>query len=177
MERKAGTKLSRNEGVPGSSPGVGSSSLREPCGLQRRTFSVPVQRALVRLLLLATFVLAALSLSVVAKAKDPFQAVVCGQSRCLTFTEDNPLMARLVASTSFFTLLRAARPAPFYKVTVGGRYGWSYIYVPSRRLVRVTNSGLRGGYWRSAPSSVIRAFRIVGRGLRPFPPSPRWPTR
>jgi hypothetical protein len=140
---------------------------------------VPVQRVLVRLLLLllATFVLAALSVSAAAKAKDPFQAVVCGQSRCLTFTEDDPLMARLVSSSSFFMLLTAPRPAPFYKVTVGGHYGWSYLYVPSRRLVRVTNSGLRGGYWRSAPSSVIRAFRTIARDLRPFPPSPRWRTR
>ncbi len=75
------------------------------------------------------------------------------------------------------------RPALYYTVTFrfpeGNRWNWSFLYVPSRAVVRVTSSvgtvtGTRTVYWRRSPTSVIAAFDVLGQRLRPLPVARRW---
>ncbi len=130
-----------------------------------------------RLVVITAALVAAGSLAVTAaSAKGPSLAVVCGKFRCITFTEADEMMSRLVVNDQVFYLRGQPRPAPFYTVVISGHYPWSFVYVPSRRLMRVRVSGDRTGYWRTAPAPVIRAFKILSRELRPFPASPRWRT-
>jgi hypothetical protein len=82
-----------------------------------------------------------------------------------------------------FALRSRPRPAPFYSVTFqfteGRRWNWSFLYVPSRGLMRVTTSvgtvsGARDIYWRTAPKAVTEAFQALSKQLRPFPAPRRW---
>jgi hypothetical protein len=76
------------------------------------------------------------------------------------------------------------RPAPFYTVTFryreNSRWNWSFLYVPSRGLIRQTTPvgmvkpGVRSVYWRTVPTNVTRAFEALDKRLRPFPALQRW---
>jgi hypothetical protein len=126
----------------------------------------------------------------VASAKGPSHAKVCGKSldrptarACSVLTESNEIFYDLLDQSEPFTLVETRpRPAPFYRVGFAyhhspapGEYRWSsYIYVPSRRLMRITMSGGAGPYWRAAPATVMKAFETVSKQLRPFPAPRRW---
>jgi hypothetical protein len=82
-----------------------------------------------------------------------------------------------------FALRSRPRPAPFYTVTFQfterRRWNWSFLYVPSRRLMRVTTSvgtvtDARDVYWRTAPATVAEAFEVLSKQLRSFPAPRRW---
>ena len=122
-----------------------------------------------------------------ASAKGPSQTAVCGKSldlptsrACLVIPDSNELVYQLLDQSESFSLAGRPRPAPFYKVAFrvpepgGSRWNWSYLYVPSRGLIRVTTSGGLSTYWRSAPTTVTQAFETLSKRLRPFSAPRRW---
>jgi hypothetical protein len=127
-----------------------------------------------------------------AGAKEGPQTAACGTSRsaprapaCLHLDGRDQIAQQLNASIGEpFHLRSRPRPAPFYIVTVryrrDSRWSWSFLYVPSRALIRQTTSvgmvhpGTRDVYWRTAPTSVTRAFKTLSKRLRPFPTPRRW---
>jgi hypothetical protein len=129
-----------------------------------------------------------------ANAKEPsFQTTVCGRSlsaptkrACLRFgSRTETAQVLFVSSADAFEVRRRPRPAPFYTVTIrsrdaNGRYEWSFLYVPSRDLMRNTAFvGLAGPdnrrpYWRTVPLLVTVAFETLSKKLRPFPAPRRW---
>jgi hypothetical protein len=92
-------------------------------------------------------------------------------------------MYQLIDNGGPFALLPAApSPAPYYTVTFrfpksGRQYDWSYLYVPSRRMVRITSSGGESVYWRTAPQPVQQAFATIGKSMKPYRRPSRWPPR
>jgi hypothetical protein len=142
-----------------------------------------------------TVVLAAALLGAsAASAKEPPQTAVCGRSivglsdqptgrACLQFSGRDEVIYQLLDQGEPFALRARPRPAPFYTVTFrfteGRRWNWSFLYVPSRRLMRVTTSigtvtNARDVYWRTAPKTVTEAFEVLRKQLRPFPAPRRW---
>lgn len=125
-------------------------------------------------------VVALLLTATAASAKGPGRAIVCGRGACLTFTDRDVLLSQLVDNSGPFGLASAPRPAAFYTATFrfpgeNSQYDWSYLYVPSRRMVRITSSGGESVYWRSASSPVRQAFATIAQRLRPFRAVRRWP--
>ncbi len=140
-----------------------------------------------------TFVLAAAPLGTsVAGAKEPPQTEVCGRSLslptervCLRLDSRDQIAAQLAGSIGeAFQMRPRPRPAPFYAVTFRyreeSRWNWSFLYVPSRGLIRQTTSvgmvtpGKRDTYWRTVPTNVTRAFETLSKRLRPFLAPRRW---
>jgi hypothetical protein len=142
-----------------------------------------------------TVVLAAVMLGAsAANAKEPPQTAVCGRSivglsnlpterACLKLSDRDEVVYQLLDQGEPFALRSRPRPAPFYSVTFqfteGRRWNWSFLYVPSRGLMRVTTSvgtvsGARDIYWRTAPKAVTEAFQALSKQLRPFPAPRRW---
>jgi hypothetical protein len=126
-----------------------------------------------------------------ASAKEPPQTAVCGRSlslpterACLHLKDRDELGYQLADMGEPFELRSRPRPAPFYTVTFRYRedrhWNWSFLYVPSRGLIRQTTSvgmvipGTRDVYWRTAPTNVTRAFETLSKRLRPFPAPRRW---
>jgi hypothetical protein len=127
-----------------------------------------------------------------ADAKEPPQTAVCGRSlglpterACLHLDWRDQIAGQLVGSIGEpFHMRSRPRPAPFYTVTFryreDRRWNWSFLYVPSRGLIRQTtpvgmvNPGARSVYWRTVPSDVTRAFRTLSKRLGPFPAPRRW---
>jgi hypothetical protein len=110
---------------------------------------------------------------------------VCGKSldlatqrACLVIPDSNPLVSQLLGQSEPFSLAARPRPAPFYRVAFrflgGSRWNWSYLYVPSRGMIRVTTSGGLSVYWRTAPTRVTKAFETLSKLLRPFHAPRRW---
>lgn len=127
-----------------------------------------------------------------ASAKEPPQTAVCGRSlslpterACLHLAWDD-LAYQLADRGEPFHMRSRPRPAPFYTITFryseDRRWNWSFLYVPSRGLVRQTNPvgmvtvtrGVRATYWRTVPTNVTRAFVTLSKRLRPFPAPRRW---
>jgi hypothetical protein len=129
-----------------------------------------------------------------ANAKEPPQTAVCGRSivglsslpterACLKLSDRDEVVYQLLDQGEPFALRSRPRPAPFYTVTFqfreGRRWNWSFLYVPSRGLMRVTTSvgtvtDARDVYWRTAPATVVEAFEALSKQLRPFPAPRRW---
>jgi hypothetical protein len=129
-----------------------------------------------------------------ASAKEPPQTAVSGRSivglsdlpterACLKLSDRDEVVYQLLDQGEPFALRSRPRPAPFYTVTFrfteGRRWNWSFLYVPSRRLMRVTTSvgtvtDARDVYWRTAPATVAEAFEVLSKQLRPFPAPRRW---
>jgi hypothetical protein len=133
-----------------------------------------------------------------ASAKEPPQTTVCGSSVigssgllrprrvCLLLNDGNdPSEIRYLLADSGepFELRSRPRPAPFYTVTFryreDRRWNWSFLYVPSRGLIRQTTSvgmvtGTRDVYWRTVPTNVTSAFGTLSKRLRPFPAPRTW---
>jgi hypothetical protein len=127
-------------------------------------------------------------------AKEPPQTTVCGRSlsapterTCLHLGWGDQSAQQLVGSSGEpFHMRSRPRPAPFYTVVVLYRenghwnWDWSFLYVPSRGLIRQTTSvgmvtpGRRSVYWRTVPTNVTRAFETLSKRLRPFPAPRRW---
>lgn len=144
-----------------------------------------------RLAIPAVIVAALLGASA-AGAKEPPQTVVCGRSpsvgterRCLHLDWQSRVAQLLIGSVGEpFHMRSRPKPAPFYTVTVRGRdraeWGWSFLYVPSGRLIRFTTPvgmvtpGARSVYWRTVPSSVTTAFETLSKRLRPLPAPRHW---
>jgi hypothetical protein len=127
-----------------------------------------------------------------ARAKEPPQTIVRGRSlatptkrTCLHLNHRGLLAAQINGSIGEpFHGSSKPRPAPFYVVMVRYQenhdWDWSFLYVPSRGLIRHTTSvgmvtpGTRDVYWRTAPTSVARAFETLSKRLRPFPAPRSW---
>ena len=121
---------------------------------------------------------AALLVATAASAKGPSRTVVCGKSACLTLNDRDELTYQLLDQSEPFSLRARPRPTPFYTVAFrfpgGERWNWSFLYVPSRRMIRVTSSGGLSVYWRTAPTTVIKAFQPLSAQLKPFSAPRRW---
>jgi hypothetical protein len=127
-----------------------------------------------------------------ASAKEPPQTTVCGRSltlpterACLHLDWRDQIAQQLVGSIGEpFHLRSRPRPAAFYTVTVryreDRRWNWSFLYVPSRGLIRQTtpvgmvSRATRSVYWRTVPTNVTRAFATLSKRLRPFPAPRGW---
>ncbi len=118
-------------------------------------------------------VAAALALVGTAEAKGPMSARTCGSSGCVTLT--GTAVYRLEEGLRApFLLLGVPRPARFYTVAFEGRgFSWSYVYVPSRRIVRIAD-GTSSPYWRAAPETLLSTLSRLTRGLKPYAASPTW---
>jgi hypothetical protein len=127
-----------------------------------------------------------------ASAKEPPQTAVCGRSlslpterACLHLDWGNQTASLLAGSIGEpFHMRSRPRPAPFYTVTFryreDRRWNWSFLYVPSRGLIRQTTPvGMvmphrRDVYWRTVPTNVTTAFEMLSKRLRPFPAPRGW---
>jgi hypothetical protein len=126
-----------------------------------------------------------------AGAKEPPQTAVCGRSlslpaerACLHLDDRDQLGYLLADMGEPFAMRSRPRPAPFYTVTFryreDRRWNWSFLYVPSRGLIRQTTPvgmvrpGRRDTYWRTVPTNVTRALETLSKRLRPFPAPRRW---
>jgi hypothetical protein len=125
------------------------------------------------LVLLAAGV-ALLVLPVTAAAKGEQTVRVCGASACMS--TDDPGVVGPLHST--FAPTSAPSPAPFYVVRFEQRAlrrqrdVWSYIYVPSARVMRSDAFGEGPIRWQDA--SLIRANLPDLTRLEPYPASPAW---
>lgn len=122
-----------------------------------------------------------------ADAKSWPIAALCGQTRCVTVR--HPTVDAFFEWWSLpFAQLGAPRPAAFYTVRWHdsdsmGTYTTVLLYVPSRHLMRIYESGIPGyphspigPYWRSVPHREWSALgRIVAR-VAPHRALHRWPT-
>jgi hypothetical protein len=137
----------------------------------------------VRVAVLVASVLSLLSVAS-AGAAGPSQALVCGRSleaagdNACGVTTDKRFVLRLLDRSLGVKPLAAPRPAPFYRVrflsATGKRWKLSYLYVPSRAMIRMTTAG--GVYWGKAPKAVVAAFEsVITLRLRPFAVPRRWP--
>jgi hypothetical protein len=130
-------------------------------------------RRLAALALLGT----ALAVTGVAAAKGPDRARVCGTT-CRTITGDQnvwPLLGAWLEGT--FVQADAPRLAPFFTFKIDSTRGesgrWVLVWVPSKRLLRVTQIAVPpyqletvGPYWRRVPAATRAAFAAATRGLR-----------
>jgi hypothetical protein len=112
-----------------------------------------------------------------AAAKSPRRVTVCGASGCVRVIDPQ----RTYDLTTFsgpFMLGDAPRPAPYFVLAVADGSPGSparWIYVPSRRMLRLAGGFSVSAYWRSVPRSFVAALAPVVRGLRPYPAAlARW---
>src|SRR5919199_4128342 len=96
-------------------------------------------RRLVPLTVLGT----ALALTGIAAAKGPDRALVCGRGTCRVLVgaqEIAPLLETWWSGP--FTQARVPRPAPYFTLTLESTNGangrWLLVWVPLKRLLRVT---------------------------------------
>jgi hypothetical protein len=139
-------------------------------------------RRLVPLTVLGT----ALALTGIAAAKGPDRALVCGRGTCRVIAgarEIAPLLETWWSGP--FTQAGVPRPAPYFRITLeptSGESGrWLLVWVPSKRLLRVTQIAVPpyetqsvGPYWRPVPPAARAAFASATRGLEPHPPVTGW---
>jgi hypothetical protein len=128
----------------------------------------------------------ALALAGIAAAKGPDRAVVCGRGTCRVVVgarEIAPLLETWWSGP--FTQARVPRPAPYFRLTLESTYGasgrWVLVWVPSKKLLRVTQIAVPpyetqsvGPYWRSVPPAARAAFASATRGLEPHPAVAGW---
>lgn len=108
-----------------------------------------------------------------AEAKGTAQ--VCGAGGCVTVTD--PGVVGPLRST--FGPARAPKPAPFYVVRFCSRadcrgpIDWSYLYVPSARVMRANHIGSGPVRWMQA-SLLSSLVAELTKNLKPYPASPAW---
>ena len=129
---------------------------------------------------LVVLVVLASALGVVgtAASKGPDRARVCG-STCRWITGDQQVYPLLDGWWSTrFVQADAPRAAPYFTFAIDSTQGesgsWLLVWVPSKRLMRVTQTAVPpyeletvGPYWRTAPPAARSAFAAATRGLRP----------
>ena len=112
-----------------------------------------------------------------AAAKGPDRARVCGKT-CRTITGDQnvwPLLGTWIEGS--FAEADAPRRAPHFTFTMDSTQGesgrWQIVWVPSKRLMRVTQTAVPpyqldtvGPYWRPVPAAARRTFAAAAHGLR-----------
>ena len=112
-----------------------------------------------------------------AAAKGPDRARVCGTS-CRTITGDVNVYPLIDAwAQGAFAEADSPRRARFFAFTIdstrreSGR--WQIVWVPSKRLMRVTQVAVPpyqldkvGPYWRPVPGAARSVFAAATRGLR-----------
>jgi hypothetical protein len=117
-----------------------------------------------------------------ASAQDPSQALVCGISldlranrACLIMANQN--VHALLGQSEAFVRRSPPRPAPFYRIrflfSSGRPSSVSYLYIPSREMIRVTSRG-SPDHWSSAPTTFTRAFHKLSKRIRPFRTPAHW---
>jgi hypothetical protein len=120
----------------------------------------------------------ALGAAGIAAAKGPDRARVCGKT-CRTISGDVNVYP-LLGSWAEGTFAEANRPrrASFFTFAIDSTQGetgrWQIVWVPSKRLMRVTQVGVPpyqletvGPYWRGVPAAARGVFAAATHGLRP----------
>ena len=108
-----------------------------------------------------------------AEAKGTAQ--VCGAGGCTTVTD--PGLVGPLRST--FGPAPAPEPAPFFVVrfcaqaNCRGQIDWSYLYVPSAKVMRANNMGSGAVHWMEA-SLLSSLLAQLTKGVDPYPESPTW---
>jgi hypothetical protein len=127
----------------------------------------------------------ALAVTGAAASKGPDRARVCGAS-CRTITGDRQVYPLLDAwGSKPFAQADRPRPAPYFTFSIdstrGGSGRWLLVWVPSKRLMRVTQivvppyeTATVGPYWRPVPAAARAAFTSAARRLRPHPAVRGW---
>jgi hypothetical protein len=126
----------------------------------------------------ALALVAALGTAGIAAAKGPDRARVCGKT-CRTISGDVNVYP-LLGSWAEGAFVEADRPrrAPFFTFALDSTRGetgrWQIVWVPSKRLMRVTQVAVPpyqldtvGPYWRPVPTAARGAFAAATHGLRP----------
>jgi hypothetical protein len=122
-----------------------------------------------------------------ASAKGPDTARICGASGCTTI-QDVSTVNTLALYTSGFEPRSAPRPAPFFTVELTssihdpGAAGWSFLYVPSARALKIVRADFSGGVydeptrdsWASLSGEALAAYRRATPVMSPFPADPAW---
>ena len=120
-----------------------------------------------------------------AAAKGPDRARVCG-AKCRTITGDRQVYPLIDSwSSKRFVQADVPRPAPYFTFSIDSTRGesgrWLLVWVPSKRLMRVTQTGVPpyqtatlGPYWRPVPPAARSRFAGAARGLRPHAPVRGW---
>jgi hypothetical protein len=151
-------------------------SVTEPKRFRRCTFGV-----VRRITIAAALTVFALATPLVAEAKGPTLARVCGADRCASIR--GPAVRAFLdwGGVAGFEQLPAPRTVPFYRLTLydRGRPSWRLLYAPSARRVRITQLSVYpfdtvAPYWRAVPPAGTSAFSRATRGLKPFPAPRSW---
>jgi len=118
-----------------------------------------------------------------AQAKGPDLARACGASGCSTVRGEVRVELLVEWTEAGFTVAHAPRPAPFFRITLRnhGRAYMTFLYVPSRKVVRVSQSfsptyapGSQHPYWRPVNAEGTAAFAKALAGLKPFSVPRAW---
>jgi hypothetical protein len=119
----------------------------------------------------------ALGMAGIAAAKGPDRARVCGMA-CRTITGDQnvwPFVGTWLEGS--FAEVDPPRQARFFTFAIDSTRGesgrWQIVWVPSKRVMRVTQVAVPpyqldkvGPYWRPAPFAARGVFAAATRGLR-----------
>ena len=120
-----------------------------------------------------------------AAAKGPDRARVCG-TKCRTIIGDRQVYPLLDTWGSRpFVQADIPRSAPYFTFSIDSTRGvsgrWLLVWVPSKRLMRVTQIAVPpyqtatvGPYWRPVPPAARSTFAGAARGLRPHAPVRGW---
>ena len=118
-----------------------------------------------------------------APAKGPDLARACGASGCSTVRGEERVDLLIEWTYAAFTVADEPRPSPFYRITLRkrGKDHMTFLYVPSRKLVRVQQAfsptyapGSQHPYWRPVNAGGAAAFRQALAGLKPFSAPSAW---
>jgi len=127
----------------------------------------------------------ALAVTGAAAPKGPDRARVCG-TKCRTVTGDRQVYPLLDSwSSKPFVQADVPRPAPYFTFSIDSTRGesgrWLLVWVPSKQLMRVTQTAVPpyqtatvGPYWRRVPRVARSTFAAAVRGLRPHAPIRGW---
>ena len=119
-----------------------------------------------------------------AQAKGPDLARACGASGCSTVRGDIHVYSLIEWTYAAFTVAGTPRPAPYYRISLRdhGKLFMTFLYVPSRKVVRVWQNqpgplyapGSQHPYWRPVTAKGAAALGKAVAGLRPFSPPGAW---
>ena len=122
-----------------------------------------------------------------ATAKGPDTARICGGSGCTTI-RDVAVVNALALYTSGFEPRSEPAAAPFFTVELTssihdpGAAGWSFVYVPSARALKIVRAEFSGGVyveptrdsWVALSDETLAAYRRATPVMAPFPAQPAW---
>ena len=122
-----------------------------------------------------------------AQAKGPDTARICGASGCSEI-EDVAQVNVLALYTSGVEARSEPPAAPFFTVELNssihdpGSAGWSFLYVPSARAVKIIRADFSGGVygpqttntWVSLSDDALAAYERATPVMSPFPANEEW---